>query len=82
MKVTRALLAVIPPLVMIAVALLLPGIEQWIAAFGSTAKAKMTLGRIGLSLPYALAAAIGVIALFAANGSINIKTAGCGVAIG
>lgn len=82
MTVNRTLLAVFPPLVMIVVALLLPGIEQWIAAFGSTAKAKMTLGRIGLSMPYALAAAIGVIALFAANGSINIKTAGFGVALG
>lgn len=82
MTVNRTLLALIPPLVMVAVALLLPGIEQWIAAFGSTAKAKMALGRIGLSMPYALAAAIGVIALFAANGSINIKTAGFGVALG
>lgn len=82
MTVNKILLAVIPPVVMIAVALSLPGIEQWIAALGSTAKAKMTLGRIGLSLPYAMAAAIGVIALFAANGSINIKAGGFGVALG
>lgn len=82
MTANRILLAVIPPLMMIAIALTLPGIEHWLAEFGSTAKAKMTLGRIGLSLPYAVAATIGIIFLFGVKGSLNIKTAGYGVLIG
>ncbi|RDL47791.1 Conjugal transfer protein TraG [Ensifer sp. M14] len=82
MTANRILLAVVPPLVMIAIALMLPGIEQWLASFGKTAEAKLTLGRIGLSLPYIASAAIGLIFLLSAQGSVNIKTAGWGVAAG
>lgn len=82
MTATRILLAVVPPLVMIAIALMLPGIEQWLATFGKTAEAKLTLGRIGLALPYVASAAIGLIFLLSAQGSVNIKTAGWGVAAG
>ena len=82
MTLNRILLAVVPPLVMIASALMLPGIEHWLAAFGKTAEAKMTLGRIGLSVPYVASAAIGAVFLFGANGSHNIKTAGWGVVTG
>ena len=82
MTATRILLAVVPPLMMIAIALALPGIEQWLATFGKTAEAKLTLGRIGLSLPYIASAAIGLIFLLSAQGSVNIKTAGWGVAAG
>src|SRR3546814_11232839 len=78
----RILLAVVPPLMMIGIALTLPGIEQWLAAFGKTAEAKLTLGRIGLALPYVASAAIGLIFLLSAQGSVNIKTAGCGVVAG
>lgn len=78
MTATRILLAVVPPLMMIAIALMLPGIEQWLATFGKTAEAKLTLGRIGLALPYAASAAIGLIFLLSAQGSVNIKTAGWG----
>lgn len=78
MTATRILLAVVPPLMMIAIALALPGIEQWLATFGKTAEAKLTLGRIGLSLPYIASAAIGLIFLLSAQGSVNIKTAGWG----
>ncbi|CAN7745922.1 MULTISPECIES: Ti-type conjugative transfer system protein TraG [Rhizobium/Agrobacterium group] len=82
MTANKILLAVVPPLAMIAIALMLPGIEQWLATFGKTAEAKLTLGRIGLALPYVASAAIGLIFLLSAQGSVNIKTAGCGVAAG
>lgn len=79
MTANRILLAVVPPLMMIGIALTLPGMEQWLATFGKTAEAKLTLGRIGLSLPYVASAAIGLIILLNAQGSVNIKTAGWGV---
>ncbi|CZT37580.1 Ti-type conjugative transfer system protein TraG [Rhizobium sp. 9140] len=82
MTANRILLAVVPMLMMIAIALALLGIEQWLASFGKTAEAKLTLGRIGLSLPYIASAAIGLIFLLSAQGSVNIKTAGWGVAAG
>ncbi len=82
MTANRILLAVVPPLMMIGIALTLPGMEQWLATFGKTAEAKLTLGRIGLALPYVASAAIGLIFLFSAQGSVNIKTAGWGVAAG
>src|SRR3546814_230359 len=78
----RILLAVVPPLMMIGIALTLPGIEQWLAAFGKTAEAQLTLGRIGLALPYVASAAIGLIFLLSAQGSVNIKKDGCGVVAG
>ena len=67
---------------MIVVVVFMPGIEHWLAAFGKTAQAKLILGRIGLALPYATAAAIGTIFLFAANGPVGIKAAGWGVVSG
>jgi type IV secretion system protein VirD4 len=82
MTANRILLAVVPPLMMIGIALTLPGIEQWLARFGKTAEARLTLGRIGLALPYVASAAIALIFLLSAQGSVNIKTAGWGVAAG
>lgn len=82
MTLNKILLAFTPPLTMIAIAMLLPGIEHWLAAFAKTAQAKMTLGRIGLCVPYVASAAIGAVFLFAANGSLSIKTAGWGVVTG
>ncbi|RWC00340.1 MAG: Ti-type conjugative transfer system protein TraG [Mesorhizobium sp.] len=82
MTANRVLLAMLPAAIMLAATVLLPGIEHWLAAFGTTAQARMMLGRIGLALPYATAAALGVIALFAANGSANIRSAGWSVVAG
>ncbi|NTJ11739.1 Ti-type conjugative transfer system protein TraG [Rhizobium lusitanum] len=82
MTVNRLLLALLPVTIMVAVTVLMPGVELWLAAFGKTAQAKLMLGRIGLALPYVTAAAIGVIFLFAANGATNIKAAGWGVVTG
>ncbi|WP_018240800.1 Ti-type conjugative transfer system protein TraG [Ensifer sp. BR816] len=82
MTAIRFLLAVVPATVMLATALVLPGIEHWLAAFATSPEAKLWLGRIGLALPYCMAAAIGVIVLFAANGAANIRSAGWGVLAG
>ena len=82
MTVSKVFLAVIPATTMIVVVVFMPGIEHWLAALGKTAQAKLMLGRIGLALPYATAAAIGTIFLFAANGAVGIKAAGCGVVSG
>ncbi|MCM2471470.1 Ti-type conjugative transfer system protein TraG [Agrobacterium vitis] len=82
MTANKILLALVPPAVMIGIALTLPGIEQWLATFGKTAQAKLQLGRIGLALPYVASAAIALIFLFGAQGSVNIKSAGWGVAAG
>lgn len=82
MTASRVMLAVVPPTVMIIAVLTVPGIEAWLAAFGKTAEAKMTLGRIGLSFPYCVAGAIGLMFLFGANGSVNIKSAGWGIVLG
>ncbi|MGV2129464.1 Ti-type conjugative transfer system protein TraG [Agrobacterium vitis] len=79
MTASKVFLAVIPATTMIVVVVFIPGIEHWLAAFGKTAQGKLMLGRIGLALPYATAAAIGTIFLFAANGAAGIKAAGWGV---
>ncbi|MUZ74724.1 Ti-type conjugative transfer system protein TraG [Agrobacterium vitis] len=82
MAVNKIALAVIPAALMVTAVVAIPGIEQWLAGFGRTAQAKLLLGRIGLALPYAIAAGIGVMALFAASGSARIRTAGWSVVAG
>ncbi|MGV1793633.1 Ti-type conjugative transfer system protein TraG [Rhizobium sp. A37_96] len=82
MTANRMMLALVPALLMIAVLFAMTGIEQWLAAFGKTAQARMILGRIGIALPYAMAGAIGTIFLFAADGAANIKAAGWSAAGG
>ena len=67
---------------MVAAMILTSGFEHRLAALGTSAPAKLMLGRAGLALPYIAAAAIGVVALFAANGSTNIKAAGLSVLAG
>ena len=46
---------------MIAVCIGLTGAGTWLAQFGNSAGAQLTLGRIGIALPYLSAAAVGVI---------------------
>lgn len=82
MTVNRLLLAALPAAFMIAAMLAMFGIENWLSGFGTSPQAKLMLGRIGLALPYAAAAAIGVMFLFATAGAANIKTAGLGVLAG
>jgi type IV secretion system protein VirD4 len=76
MTANRLLLAILPAAIMLAAVILTSGMEHRLAALGTSAQAKLMLGRVGLALPYMAAAAIGVVALFAANGSKHIKAAG------
>ncbi|MGO4568698.1 Ti-type conjugative transfer system protein TraG [Rhizobium sp. 2YAF20] len=76
---SRILLAIAPVMLMIAVVIGMTGIEQWLAAFGKTDSARLMLGRAGIALPYVGAGAVGVIFLFATNGSSSIRVAGCSV---
>ncbi|RWO61967.1 MAG: Ti-type conjugative transfer system protein TraG [Mesorhizobium sp.] len=82
MTANRIFLTLMPATMMVGATILIPGVEHWLAAFGKTAEAKLMLGRTGLALPYVMAAATGVIFLFATNGSANIKAAGWGVVAG
>ncbi|KRB49302.1 conjugal transfer protein TraG [Rhizobium sp. Root708] len=78
----KILVASIPAVAMITVCLMLPGIERWLSAFGTTDQAKPMLGRTGLALPFALAGACGLMFLFGTRGSINVKASGWSVAVG
>lgn len=82
MRATRLLLAILPAGIMLAATAFMSGFEYQLAALGTSAQAKLMLGRLGLALPYLAAAAIGVVALFAANGSTHIKTVGMSVLAG
>ncbi|THV19903.1 Ti-type conjugative transfer system protein TraG [Peteryoungia ipomoeae] len=78
----RLLIAGAPAMAMIAIVIVTSGFEHSLASIATTADAKLMLGRIGLALPYVLAAAIGAMFLFAAKGSTNIKLAGWSAAAG
>lgn len=82
MTANKLLLAMLPAAIMVAAMILTSGMEHRLAALGTTAAAKLMLGRAGLALPYVAATAIGVVVLFAANGSTNIKAAGRSVLAG
>ncbi|NKK81336.1 Ti-type conjugative transfer system protein TraG (plasmid) [Rhizobium ruizarguesonis] len=82
MTANKLLLTILPAAIMVAAMILTPGMEHRLAALGTSAPAKLMLGRAGLALPYIAAAAIGVVALFASNGSMNIKAAGLSVLAG
>ncbi|CVI64377.1 Ti-type conjugative transfer system protein TraG (plasmid) [Agrobacterium leguminum] len=82
MTANRLLLLTLPAAIMLAAMVMTSGMEHRLAAFGTSVQAKLLLERAGLALPYVTAAAIGVIALFAANGSGNIKAAGLSVLAG
>lgn len=82
MRANKLPLLVLPAALMIAAMVLTSGMEHRLAALGTSVQAKLMLGRAGLALPYAAATAIGVIALFATNGSANIKAAGLSVLAG
>jgi type IV secretion system protein VirD4 len=67
---------------MAATVIMTTGIEHWTASLGTTADAKLILGRIGIALPYVIATGLGVITLFGTAGSAAIRYAGWGVAGG
>ncbi len=78
----RIALFLTPLVLMVAVCLATSGAATWVAAFGKAEASRQMLGRIGLALPYALAGAIGVVVLFAANGARSIRAVGWGVIAG
>ena len=79
---TRIVMLVAPGALMLMTLLGLNGIEQWTAAFGSSPDTRQMLGRFGIALPYVVAAAIGIVFLFAARGALSIRSAGAGVLVG
>lgn len=82
MKLSRIAFAVALTLLMAGLCLALTGVETWLSRFGGTPHARLVLGRIGLALPYLVAAAGGLVVLFAAAGASAIRSAGWGVACG
>ncbi|NRP21901.1 Conjugal transfer protein TraG [Ensifer adhaerens] len=82
MKANKILLVAVPIVVMITTLLAMTGIETWIAEFGKTEAAKLSLGRAGIAIPYIAAAAVGLIWLFASAGSASIRFVGWSVVAG
>lgn len=82
MTLKRALLFLIPIALMLMALWGLTGIETWLASIATTQKAYLLLGRIGLTLPFLVSAGLGLIVLFSARGSLDIKWAGFGVLTG
>lgn len=78
----RIVFIVTPVVQMIGILFLIRGIEHWTAQLGSSEQARLMLGRIGIAMPYGLAAMSGVVFLFAAKGAAAIRCAGVGVLIG
>lgn len=79
MNANRTALTVVPIIMMILVLFATMGAEHWLSTFGKTEAARLTLGRVGIALPYITAAGIGVIFLFASAGSAHIRWAAWGV---
>jgi len=73
---------VAPVVLMISVAIGTTGLDQWLSGLGRTEAARLLLGRVGIAIPYLAAASIGLIALFALAGSVNIRSAGWGTVVG
>jgi type IV secretion system protein VirD4 len=67
---------------MAALCVAMTGAESWLARFGTTPSGRMLFGRIGLALPYATPAALGLIVLLAAAGANAIRAAGWSVVTG
>lgn len=82
MTANRIALLILPSVAMIAITIGVSGIEQWLASFGRSEAARLTLVRIGIAVPYLGAALAGVTFLFATAGAIGIRVAGWGVASG
>ncbi|CAI9418687.1 hypothetical protein ANOBCDAF_04337 [Pleomorphomonas sp. T1.2MG-36] len=59
-----------------------PGLDQILAALGKTTAQQLLLSRIGTGLPYGVVVAVGIITLFAAAGSVNIRTVASSVCTG
>ncbi|MFC5386037.1 Ti-type conjugative transfer system protein TraG [Aquamicrobium segne] len=82
MNPTRIALLVVPGVIMVTALMLLTGIEHWTASFGRTSDQQLAFARMGIALPYVVAAGTGIMFLFAARGAAAIRYAGGGVLIG
>nr|WP_082529904.1 Ti-type conjugative transfer system protein TraG [Rhizobium sp. Root1203] len=82
MMLNRVALFAVPLILMIAIAIGLTGSASWLAGFGKTETARLTLGRVGVALPYVGAAILGMSFLFASAGSASIKSGGWSVVAG
>ncbi|MCY0150769.1 Ti-type conjugative transfer system protein TraG [Hoeflea sp. G2-23] len=79
---SKLILLLAPVGMMIAVCIGLKGSEAWLAQFGNSVETQQTFGRIGIAIPYGLAAGLGIVFLFAARGAMAIRFAGYGVLTG
>ncbi|MCP3477789.1 Ti-type conjugative transfer system protein TraG (plasmid) [Bradyrhizobium sp. CCGUVB1N3] len=82
MRAHKIVLAIAPAVLMAGLCLALTGIEARLSKFGASPNAHLVLGRIGIALPYVMAAAVGVVFLFAAAGATAIRFAGWSVVLG
>ena len=82
MTANRVVLFFIPIMLMIGVTVGTTGIERWLATFGNTDAAKAALKHLGSAAPFVASGGAGVIVLFAAGGSVNIRSAAWGVVAG
>lgn len=82
MKVNSLALMIVPPTIMVLSTIGLTGVEQNLSALGTSDGARQLLGGAGIAIPYLAPAVVGMIALFAAAGSRNIKSSGGGVGFG
>ena len=82
MTANKLAFAIAPALLMLGLCFAMTGAEAWLTRIGTTPGVQMLLGRVGIALPYVIAAAAGLIFLFAAAGAAAIRTAGWGVMVG
>lgn len=82
MTLNKIVFAIAPAVLMVGLCFVATDVEVWLSKFGASPNARLMLGRIGLALPYVVAAAAGVIFLFAAAGASAIRAAGWGVVTG
>ena len=68
--------------VLLGLAGLTPGLDQSLGTLGKTAAQQQLLARVGTALSYVAVAAIGIITLFAAAGSVTIRLVATSVSIG
>ena len=74
----RIALAAVPVTLMVLTSIATTGAEDWLVGFGRTEPQRALFARAGVALPYVLAAITGIVFLFAAAGSANIRFAGWG----
>jgi len=82
MTLKKFALFLVPLMFMIVATIVTSGGEHWLSGFGKSEAGKLMLGRAAIALPYALAATLGIVFLFASAGTSNIKAVGWGVVAG